>query len=80
MTLADVAPKDPDVEPVPNCKVPALNVLLPAYVLLPVKVNLPPEAGLAVNEPLPLITPLNVAANGLRVRVLVPVVVKVCSV
>src|SRR6185295_7959096 len=56
---------EPLVPPLPNCKVPALMVVLPVYVLFPVSVSVPlPDL---VSAPAPETTPDN---NGLNVDVL----------
>jgi hypothetical protein len=47
---------DPDVPPFPTLSVPVLIVVVPEWVLLPVRVRVP--APRFANEPIPLITPL----------------------
>ena len=51
----------PLVPPLPICSVPALIVVMPAYVLFAVKTRM--LAPLLVSAPLPLITPSNVTVS-----------------
>ena len=53
-----VAAEVPVVPPLPNCKVPALMVVSPVYVLVPARINLPAPS--LVKPLLPLMTPLSV--------------------
>src|SRR6185437_5344020 len=66
-------PNDPLVLPAPTCNVPALMVVIPLYVLLPDKMNVPVPP--FVKLPTPLITPLYVV----ELLLLLPPVVNVAD-
>ena len=73
LSVTAPAPSVPVVLPEPICSVPALTVVVPAYVLLPVRIVVP--AAFWMNAPEPLITPEAVCVPAARIPRTVPLFV-----
>jgi hypothetical protein len=69
LSVTPPVPKDPDAPPAPTCSVPALMVVVPEYVLAPVRISVPIKS---VSPPVPEAAPAKVPEPLVRVRVFDP--------